>query len=239
MAITQRLARRGRGELARLVARRLGHGDGEAELVAIVAHQLRIAGAALAEGDVEADRHVLDAQTADQNVAHEVVVGELGHLQAEGQQIQAVNAHAVEGARQLVRVHQPEGRFARPEMHARMRLEADDAERNAQPLGRLGRVGDDDLVALVHAIETAQRQGRALVGLGQAAPVVNNLQTHQAPRRETMITASPSTTALPATVQTVASVTCALAGSIAVTVTLASTASPMRTGRRKRRLWDR
>ena len=89
---------------------------------------------------------------------------------------------------------------------ARVRFETDHAQRRVQLARGLGGKGDHLLVTAMHAVEIPQRHGRALVGLRQSLPVANDAHRPQATFRGTMTTASPSTTDLPFTAQTVARV---------------------------------
>jgi len=58
-----------------------------------------IAGAALAEGDIETDGHMSDPRPRDQHLADEIMIRETGHLDAERQKIEPLSAQALDGAR--------------------------------------------------------------------------------------------------------------------------------------------
>jgi hypothetical protein len=95
MAVAQGVADAGRRELvAGPAGHRLGDRDAEALLVAIGLHAVGAAGAALAERDVEPRRHMLHAQSIDQNLFDELLVREAGHLEVERQQIEDIHAHS-------------------------------------------------------------------------------------------------------------------------------------------------
>ena len=242
-AVAQGVAHAGGGELGGALASGLGHRDAEAELRAVLGHGLRAAGAVLAEGDVEADRDVGHAQALVQHALGELAVGQVLHLGVERQDVEQVDAQGFERAGLLAGGHQAEGRGVGLEDAAGVRLEADHPQRRAGLLGGAGGERDHRLVPAMDAVEIAERDRGAAVGLGQALPAVDDTHGPQAPsgfgRRGTMIRASPSTTVLPSTWQTVAKVAWPRRSSRASTVTRVVTGSPTLTGRRKRRVWDR
>src|SRR6185437_9493472 len=150
-----------------------------------------------------------------------------------------LDAEGFERAGLLVRLHQPEAGFAGAVIDPRVRIQRDHPERRAELAGRARGQRDHPLVAAMHAVEAAYGHGGAAVALAQVLPSADDAKppSHQS-RRGTMIRASPSITVLPPTRQTVSSVAWPLAASSALTVTLATTGSPIRTGRRKRSDWE-
>ncbi len=117
-----------------------------------------------------------------------------------------------------------------------MRLERHDAQADAAGARRRGGRLDDRDVALVDAVEIADRHGGAAaspVHVGQALEDLDHAvcaPPRQPSREGGMTTASPSTTGLSLTRQVVESVTRRFARSMAVTSHLAVTVSPGRTG---------
>ncbi len=115
-------------------------------------------------------------QPRDENFAHEILIGKIRHLDAEGQEIKALGAQSLDGPSQLVGGHQTKRRGVGFKVHARMRLEADHADGRAQPRrGRRG-VGDHPAVTQMHAVEIAQGHRCALVRRVQRLPAMENLQ---------------------------------------------------------------
>ena len=148
--------------------------------------------------------------------------------------------------------HQPECGRVGGEERSRVRLEGDDAERCVE-LGRRG-VGQRQhrLVAEMHAVEVAHRDGRSAVIGSEAAVVVKS--PHPAPSRDRQApsvasqsnlrlgastSASPSSTTLSPTRQEQSSVTRRREWSISRTRTVASTRSPGRTGALNLSVWPR
>ena len=240
LAVAQRVADARRGELVAVAA---GHGfgdrNGEAVFVAIHLQQVGAAAAAAAERDVEAGGDVLHAQALDQHLFDELAVAEASHLEVERQQIEQVDAEAGQRPGLLAVGHQLEGRLGWPEQAARVRVEGDHPQRRMVGQRRFRGLRDHLLVAAMHAVEIAQRHGGAALVGGEVLPGVDSLERHQAALRGTMTTASPSTTALPPTLQTVARVTWALASLISEMVTTAVTSSPILTGRLNFSVCDR
>jgi hypothetical protein len=109
----------------------LGHRNGEAQPLAIGLQGLGRAGPPLAEGEVEADGGVANAQPPRQHRFGEVGVGHAGHLAVEGQQIQDVHPQGRQGLGHLVRRHQAKGRGVGLEPAARMGIETDDTPSGA------------------------------------------------------------------------------------------------------------
>ena len=163
------------------------------------------------------------AQAVAQDASGEFTVGHSRQLRPQRQDIQHVDAQALEGPRLLVRLHQPERGLLRAEIDPRMWIEGDHPERRAEVGGGLGGQADDLLVAQVHAVETAHGHCRATITRREVLPAAYDPDALHAPRRGAMISASPSTTALPFTSQTVSRVTWPLAGSSALMVTRAVT----------------
>src|SRR5262249_22110601 len=115
----------------------------------------------------------------------------------------------------------------------RMRLEGERDQRCAKRFGaRLG-VADQRLVALVHAVEVAERHHAALPLRGNRLPVGEDPHAHGAARRGTSTVASPSITTLSPFRHWVLRVTRRRFSSIAVMVAIAVMVSPISTGARK------
>ena len=113
-----------------------------------------------------------------------------------------------------------------------MRIEADDAQRRAQPFRRVACAGDDGLMPAMHAVKGADGDRRALQRVRQVAPVADNL--HQRwdglRRRGTRTTATPSMIMVSPTKPSQLSLTRALSGSTSITVIKMRTTSSIRTG---------
>ena len=122
-----------------------------------------------------------------------------GHLGLEGQDIEKVNAHVGQGSGLLADGHEPEGLRIGLEPAARMGLKTDHAKGLARRARRLCGQRDDALMATVHAVEIAQRDGCALYGCCNAAPVCHQLHGDYSGLRGAMTRASPSITGLPPT----------------------------------------
>jgi hypothetical protein len=149
---------------------------------------------------------VARTQALVQHLGGEFPVGHMGQFGAERQDVEDVDAQGLEGAGLLVGLHQPECRLVRAEIDARVRVEGDDAERRGMIARSLGGERDHLLVAAMDAVEAAHRQGRAPVAGLQVLPAPDDAEPSHTPLRGTMITASPSTTVLPFTWQTVSRV---------------------------------
>ncbi|MNE04713.1 hypothetical protein D3C80_972540 [compost metagenome] len=172
----QRLAHGGRRQFqARGVVDAVGDRDGEAQGLAIDPQRLGRAGTALAEGEVEADGGVGDAQTFRQDAAGEILVAHPRHLGVEGDQIQTVDAQRGQGAGHLVRRHQAKRRGLGLEQAARMRVEADDGQGRAQTLGGGAGRGDDRLMAPMHPVKGADGHRRPALRGRQVAPAADDL----------------------------------------------------------------
>ena len=174
-----------------------------------------------------------------QHLFGEFAIGQMGELRAERQDVEHVDAQRLQGPGLLVGLHQQEGGLVRPEIGAGMGIEGDHAQLAAELAGGLGGERDHLLVAAMDAVEIAHGQRRAAVAVRQVLPALDDSQTPHLSLRGAMIRASPSTTVLPFTRQTVSKVAWPLSASSAFTVTRATTGSPIFTGRRKRSDWDR
>jgi hypothetical protein len=176
-------ARGGGGELGAAFSGRLSDRHREAELRAIGHHGLRAAGAALAERDVEADGQMAHAQALVQHLLGEIAIGEIGHLGVEGQDVEQVDAEIGQGLGLLLGVHQPERLGVGLEDPARVRLETDDAQRRLGGLSGAGGRRDHPLVAAMHAVEIAERHGRAAIRRRQILPAGDDTHGLRRPRR--------------------------------------------------------
>ena len=156
------------------IVQTFGHRDGEAQSLAIGPQGFRRPGPALAEGEVEADGRVTHAQSARQNLFGEVGVAHAGHLAVKRQQVEKIDPQGRQGSGHLVGRHQAKGRGFGLEPAARVRIEADHAQRGAQPFGGGLCARNHRLVAPMDAVEGADRDRRALQGVRQVAPVAPN-----------------------------------------------------------------
>ena len=116
-----------------------------------------------------------------------------------------------------------------------MRLEADDAQRRAQPFCCVTCAGDDGLMPAMHAVKGADGDRRALQRVRHLAPVAPNTRNlHQRwdglRRRGTRTTATPSMIMVSPTKPSQLSLTRALSGSTSITVIRMRTTSSIRTG---------
>ena len=136
----------------------------------------------------------------------ELAVGHAGHLGVERQEVEDVDAQRLQRAGLLV-AGSSAGTAASSGWKSARGCGSKLITPSGAPSSRggLGGVGDHPLVAAVHAVEVAAGHApRRGPPRGRSAPAVDDLQTLiQALRRGTMTTASPSTTVLPSTRQTV------------------------------------
>src|SRR6185312_4323330 len=194
---------------------------------------LDIADAARAEGEVVAAHDVTGAQALQQHLVDEVLRGDRGE-----RGIEALRQHRLNTAL-LEQPHlgRQQGEAERPgvghEEAARMRLEGQRHQRGTERARLLRRALDQRLVALVHAVEIAQRDRPAGPLRRDGLPIVEDWNHLAASPRGTRISASPSITTLSPFKHWVLSVTRRRRSSISVTVAMAVMVSPMRTGAMK------
>jgi len=115
------------------------------------------------------------AEAAGQDLAGEGLVGHGRHVGVEGEQVETVDAERGQGPAHLAGTHQAEGGGGGLEPAAWMRIEADHGERGLQRTGGAGGLGDDGLVAPMHAVEGADGHRGALQLRRQVAPVADDL----------------------------------------------------------------
>ncbi len=144
----------------------LGGDDPHLETVSDAQHgqALGVRRTVLAEGEVEADRNLAHAQAVDQHPLYKALWRKARHLGVEGQAIDALDPEGRERAGLLIGVGQAEGRGLGHEPAAGVGAEGDHAQGRAHPLGGFGGGGDHRPVAVMHAVEGAERDGRALHG---------------------------------------------------------------------------
>ena len=168
-----------------------GDRDREAQLAADAGQGIGRAGAALAVGEVEADRGVRQAEAilaacralrclgpAGEHVDGKGLVRHGGHGGVEGQEVEAAYPQRLQRTGHLAGRHQAEGGGVRLEPAARMRVEADDGEGGAEAIRGLAGGCDHGLMAPMDAIEGAERGGGAPLRGGQVAPVADDVDGH-------------------------------------------------------------
>jgi hypothetical protein len=146
--------------------------------LAVALQGLRIASAALAEGDVEAGGDLPDAEPLGQHLNGEVLIRHPGHLRLERQNVEEVDADGFEHPGLLVQGHQPERLGLGLEEAARMRLEADHPQRRVDVTRRQSGGGDHPLMAAMDAVEVAKGHGGAAFFPRQVAPAAYQFQRH-------------------------------------------------------------
>ena len=117
----------------------------------------------------------------------------------------------------------------RHEEAARMGLEGERDQRRAERRGALAGMRQQRLVAAMHAVEIAERDGAALPLRRRRPPVVED-RDHFGVRRGTETTASPSITTVSPLTHCVFSVTRRRSWLMSVMVQIAVTVSPIDTG---------
>ena len=168
----ERLADAGGGQLQSVtVIDAVDHSDAEAQRLALAAQPLGRAGAALAVGEVETDGGMTDAEAVHQDLFDEGFVGHGGHGGVKGKEMKSVDAERGHGACHLGRRHQTEGRGLGLEPPAGVGIETDDGQWNAEAVGGGAGLGDDRLMAAMHAVKGTDGDGGTAQPVGQVAPV--------------------------------------------------------------------
>ena len=130
--------------------------DAKARRPPEVVQELGIAAAVLSEDEIIAHDHVGRLEPLAQHFHNEGFRAALGQRPVEGQQEDVIDADRLQLAQLDAKGREPKRRFIRLKEFARMGLEGQDAAGNAQFVGQPGGLGDDRLVAQMHAIEIAQ-----------------------------------------------------------------------------------
>ena len=152
----------GRGEHLAAVGRgRRQRGHAEAVGDPEIGEQGGVAAAPGAKHEVVADHHMGRLQPLAQHLDHEGFGALAGQLGVEMQYEQVVDADRLEMADPDAERRQAEGRLARREELARMRLEGEHRQAGAELAGAARRGADHRLMAAMHAVEIAERHHRA------------------------------------------------------------------------------
>ena len=157
----ERLADPGGGDRLALLGDRRDRVDRQAVGLAEQLQHLDIAAAALAEGEILAGHYACRADPADQIIGDEIGRGDLGELGPEMEDEHRIGAGLREQPLALVERGQAEGRRIGPEEAHRMRIEGRDQHRPPFRAGAADGAAHHRLVALVEAVEIAERDDAA------------------------------------------------------------------------------
>ena len=181
-----------------------------------------------------ADDHVARAEPFRHHLGREGFRAQRGKLGVEGDDESLVEAERLQQFELHRERRQPEERSFGGEEFAGMRLEHYGARAASLAFSNCDRLAENLLVAAMHAVEIADGKRGTLELLRHLPKEADNL--HRGPsipaywrgvRRSTIITASPSSTVLPLTAQSHASVARALSVSRPVMRSVATTSSPI------------
>src|SRR5262249_45125779 len=176
-------------------------------------------------------------ESVDENVEHKILRAPRRHLSVEGEREHHIGAEVGDEPRLGAKRRQPERFRRRPEELLRMRFERKDTEKTTALFREPARRGDQRLVTQMHAVEVADRNDRALVGIWHVAKVAEDAHGRlvlQLLRDGAITRASPSTTVVSLTLQTQSNITRRFSAFTSRTVQVVTTVSPIRTGARKR-----
>jgi hypothetical protein len=140
---------------------RLDDGDAEAERLAHLRQQRGIALPAMAEDEIVADDRLAQAEPADQHLADEILGAQRGEFEVEMKIVEQRDAEAGQQLGLDAKGRQAKRRGARLEDAARMRLEGEDGVRHVGNSRQLARLGNDELMAEMDAVEIADGDGAA------------------------------------------------------------------------------
>ena len=165
-AVAEGVADGGRGDLFAVFGHQIGDGHAKAQVLAKILQHLNRSRPFGPEVEIRADNDVARAQALGQHAGGEILRRQAGQRGVEGQFIQDVDADLVQPVRARLGSGQAEGRGVGGEQLARMRFEGQYAKRGVQvPCRPAGQV-DHGPVPDVDAIEIADGDGSAPIGLG-------------------------------------------------------------------------
>ena len=160
------------GDLRAIIQHRRHDGEPDAAPLRFPRQEGRVAAAPMAEGEVGPAGQVPRAEALVQHLLHEGVGGHGGESRVEGQRIEDRCAKLAQRLCLRRQQREAERRIVGPEVLARMRLEGQRGQGQVGPRAMCRT--DHRGMAQMHAVEIAERDGRAAQRRGHAAPLTQD-----------------------------------------------------------------